>query len=690
MKKLNLVLLFILAVLAGKTQIISGVVKDSITHEPLVGASVYVVEVQKGGFTDENGEFSVEVGSINTFRIAVSYLGYESKTRKLDVKSMWQAGFREFRLQPVSVKQKEVVVTGTRMETDKGSVPLTTSVLTSSDLEKSAEINVLPLVSQKVPGVFVTQRGFTGFGIADGSAGKISIRGIGSNDQSRVLVLIDGQPQVMGIFGHAFADMYNTSDYNKVEIIRGPASLIYGSNAMGGVINLITPKKEDDGFSLDAIAQYGSFNTMRGTLKAGYKKDKLSLWATGNYDRTDGHRPHSEFKSQSGHVGLSYQINQHFNARLTGNATKFYAVDPGPESLSIAYDTLIHDATVFRVNSMFSLSNKFDKASGNVNVFYNRGNHEVYTNWTSIDRNWGITAFEEFQFRNDLKLSVGADYNQYGGQGSGMVPADSVDYIGVTEAGVYTFMQKKFADKVNVNAGVRYAYHSLYGSQLIPQLGVNYNITDQHEVKALISKGYRSPNVKELYFFPISNDSLQPESMWNYELGYTIHLLENKLSATFTAFYIEGENLIQLMPTGKIPPMKNQNSGSFKHKGVEFEATYRLKSNLVLDANYAYLNMDTPKIASPKHMAQAGFSYILKHFDLSGSLQYVNGLYTNVATIKTQNYLLANAKANYRISQHWSIFVSGNNLLNTKYEIMDGYAMPGVSFMTGAKFRLKY
>ena len=690
MKKLSLALLFVLAFLAGKSQVISGIVKDSITREPLVGASVYVVEAQTGGFTDENGEFSIEVGGTKVFRITVSYLGYESKTRKLDMKSMWQAGFREFRLQPVSVTQKEVVVTGTRMETDKGSVPLTTSVLTSVDLDETAEINVLPLISQKVPGVFVTQRGFTGFGIADGSAGKISIRGIGSGDQSRLLVLIDGQPQVMGIFGHAFADMYNTSDYAKVEIIRGPASLIYGSNAMGGVVNLITPKKEDDGLSFDVNAQYGSFNTMRGTIKAGYKKDKLSMWANYNYDQTDGHRPHSEFNSQNGHVGFSYKINKHFDARLTGNFTDFYAVDPGPEAQHELYDSIIHDASVFRVNSMFTLSNQFEKASGNLNVFYNRGDHEVYTNWTSIDRNWGISAFEQFQFDNDLKWSVGADFNQYGGQGSAMLPADSVDYIGVTEGGLYTFVQKKFADKVNLNAGVRLAYHSLYGSQLIPQLGINYKITEQHEVKALVSKGYRSPNVRELYFFPTSNDSLQPESMWNYELGYTARLFDNKLTATTTVFYINGENLIVPESTGIMSPDKNQNSGEFKHKGLEFEADYRVKSNILLDVNYAYLNMDVPKIASPKHMAQLGCSYILKRFDLSGSLQYVNGLYTNTTTLSTQNYLMASAKANYRLSQQWSVFLLGNNLLNTSYEIMEGYTMPGISFMTGVKFKLKY
>ncbi|MCK7460836.1 MAG: TonB-dependent receptor plug domain-containing protein [Sphingobacterium sp.] len=89
----------------------------------------------------------------------------------------------------------------------------------------------------------------TGFGVADGAAGKISIRGIGGSPNTQVLVLIDGHPQYMGLFGHPLPDAYVASDAEKVEVVRGPASILYGTNAMGGVVNIITRQQSQDGLS---------------------------------------------------------------------------------------------------------------------------------------------------------------------------------------------------------------------------------------------------------------------------------------------------------------------------------------------------------------------------------------------------------------------------------------------------------
>ena len=94
------------------------------------------------------------------------------------------------------------------------------------------------MLQNRIPGIFVTERGLAGYGVSGGGAGAVSIRGVGGGN--KVLFLIDGQPQWAGVFGHSLPDTYVTNDIQRVEVVSGPSSLLYGSGAMGGSVNLIT------------------------------------------------------------------------------------------------------------------------------------------------------------------------------------------------------------------------------------------------------------------------------------------------------------------------------------------------------------------------------------------------------------------------------------------------------------------
>ena len=141
-----------------------------------------------------------------------------------------------------------VVVTGTRWEQQKSRVPGSISVVSREAIEQSGHTNILPVLAHQVPGVFLNDRGVIGYGVGPGSGGNISIRGISGTPNTRVLVLIDGQPQYMGIFGHPIADAYSATDVERVEVLRGAASLLYGSNALGGAINIITRRPQQEGW----------------------------------------------------------------------------------------------------------------------------------------------------------------------------------------------------------------------------------------------------------------------------------------------------------------------------------------------------------------------------------------------------------------------------------------------------------
>ena len=142
-----------------------------------------------------------------------------------------------------TISLEEVVVTGSKVEVSRKNLPVTVTVVTRKELEESAESALLPALSEQIPGLFITERGITGFGVSSGSAGQINLRGLGGNPTTQVLILIDGHPQFMGLMGHPIPDSYVSGDVQKVEVVKGPASILYGSNAMGGAINLITRRQ---------------------------------------------------------------------------------------------------------------------------------------------------------------------------------------------------------------------------------------------------------------------------------------------------------------------------------------------------------------------------------------------------------------------------------------------------------------
>ena len=156
----------------------------------------------------------------------------------------------------------QVVVTGTRNKTDIRHLPLTVTVLDRPSIEYSFTPSLLPVLTEQVPGFFSTSRGVMGYGVSGGSAGNISVRGL-SGGSGQVMVLIDGHPQYMGMFGHPISDAYQSLMAEQVEVLRGPASVLYGSNAMGGVVNIVTRRMEEDGVRTNISAGYGSWNTVQ-------------------------------------------------------------------------------------------------------------------------------------------------------------------------------------------------------------------------------------------------------------------------------------------------------------------------------------------------------------------------------------------------------------------------------------------
>ena len=221
-----------------------------------------------------------------------------------------------------SLNIQEVVVTGTRNEIDLRHLPMTVSVVNNEQIKRRYEQSLLPIITEQVPGLFTTSRGIMGYGVSTGGSGGLMMRGIGGSPTTGMLVLIDGHPQYMGLMGHSVADAYQSLLAEKVEVVRGPASVLYGSNAMGGVINILTNQLKEDEFKAGARVSYGSYNTLTTEANARFRNKGFSSIITGSYNRTDGHRENMGFEQFGGYAKIGYEFTQNWNAFADVNMTQ--------------------------------------------------------------------------------------------------------------------------------------------------------------------------------------------------------------------------------------------------------------------------------------------------------------------------------------------------------------------------------
>jgi len=580
----------------------------------------------------------------------------------------------------------EVLITSTKTTVSRNSVPLTVSVITQKQIEESSESALLPVLSEQVPGVFVTERGITGFGVATGSAGSIIIRGIGGNPNTETLVLLNGNPQFMGIMGHPLPDAYIASDVEKVEIIRGPASTLYGTNAMSGVINIITKTQKEEGFNANARSMFGSYNTQKYMVNAGFKKNRFNMFASFNHDQTDGHRDSSDFNINNGYIRIGYDINPHFNLNTDFSLANFDAADPGPEN-SIAGYTI----DITRGMGSVAFDNRFEETNGSARFFYNFGEHNITDGFHSKDKNFGAVLYQSFNLFQGNTITIGTDYKRYGGiaenvkamNGRGLVFGDTT----IWELAGYGYIQQTLFERLVLNAGFRIEHNSVFGNEPVPAGGLAYNPCGSTTLKVSVAKGFRSPTILELYLFPPANEDLKPEQMVNYEIGILQKLLNNEISLELNVYKSEGDNLIKTVfgPTGP----RNQNTGSFSNLGIEFSGNYALLENLNFQLNYSYLSMDEPIIATPEQQLNLSSTFKWEKLSVNFSLQHINNLYTQVTPIKEkENYTLINTRISYIINKYIDIFVKAENLTDQKYYINYGYPMPG--FVTFGGINLHY
>ena len=592
----------------------------------------------------------------------------------------------------------EVVVTGTRSETDVRHLPMTVSVVGRPQLEASQQTSVLPVLNSQVPGFFSTSRGVMGYGVATGASGQMSLRGIGGPAQAGLpttglLVLIDGHPQYMGLMGHPIADAYQTMLTDRVEVLRGPASVLYGSNAMGGVINIVTRKMQEDGIRTNINIGAGSYGSIQTEATNRIRKGRFSSTVTASYNRTDGHRADMAFEQYGGYAKLGYDFTDNWKVWGDVNVTRFNATNPG----SVMKPYIDNDQRITRGMTSFALENYYEKTSGALSFFYNWGDHWINDGYqpggeplqyrfNSNDQMLGVSWYQSVQLFQGNRLTVGADYFHFGGEAWNQFfdgHRETSANKSLNEVAGYVDFRQDIAAWLTLDAGARVDYHSQTGTEFIPQVGLAFHLPENAEIKAMASKGFRNPTIREMYMFPPQNPDLTPEKLWNYELSFSQRLMDNRLSYGLNVFYINGENLIIRLPNPNGSGMLNQNSGEIENWGAEANVGYQFNPVWSVMANYSWLHMENPVLASPEHKLYGGVNFRKGRWSASTGIQYVKGLYTDLDAATKENFVLWDMQGSFKATNYLSFYVRGENLLAQRYEINAGYPMPKATFMGG-------
>jgi outer membrane receptor protein involved in Fe transport len=528
----------------------------------------------------------------------------------------------------------EVVISASRSEISRRNVSVTVSTVSREQIELSNESAIMTVLGHRIPGMFVTERGVTGFGVGNGSAGQISIRGVGgTSPNSQVLVLIDGHPQMQGIFAHPLPDAYVSSDVEKVEVIRGPASILYGSNAFGGAVNIITRQQTQEGFSGDARVSYGSFNTQKYMASGGFKKDRFSLFASANHDRTNGHRDNSDFKIINGFVKAGYKLSENFSVTSDFSIADFTSNDPGP-----ILNPSLFGIDIVRGRASLGIKNQFNKTEGGLIGFYNFGTHEFTNGWISEDYHAGLSIFQGFAPFVGNQVTIGADYKKNAGVANNVPPAVADIWLQSEDMAAYAFMQQSLLKKLILSAGFRVENNSLFGIETVPQAGFSFMASPTTTLKGSLSKGFRSPSIMELYLFA-PNPDLKPERIWNYELGFNYMSNSKRFSADLTVFLLDGDNMIEVVPPPP-PPAMRQNVGSFSNRGIEAGLSWILTSNFSFSGNYSYIDLDQPRVAAPKHQLFLESTYRNRNFRANLSARRISDLYIAVGEPMLESFTL--------------------------------------------------
>jgi len=572
----------------------------------------------------------------------------------------------------------EVVVTAERIRHPVRDVAASVSVITAADLERTTARTATAALAV-LPGVFVQHTGE--FGRSD-----IDIRGIGDRG-CRVQVLVDGRPEKMPIYGCVVTHTLPLNNVERIEVVRGPLSVLYGSDAMAGVVNIVTRRAERP-LELGTRLDYGSFNTRHAVVSAGLRQAGFSALVSADKAMSDGHLPNSQYNGNDLSLRAGYDFSSALKLDFTG---KYFAGVKHEPKRSTDPDTLVATGWNQYDRGGLDLTATLGSESlGGFAKFYRTFGEHVFDptdGWHSTDFTNGaiIHGHRRFTFDNLAQAGIEA------GMLSGTWIQSDTSRPSWTRNQVAVFAQdEQTLGPVTANAGARLSYDDISGPAFCPKAGIVGRV-GMTTLRANVNKGIRYAPINYTSVLPPKNESLKPEVSWNYEVGLNQPLVAG-LNLDVAAFILKGEDLIEAVPVpGRVPPVQFQNKGSFLFKGIEAGVELRRgpwRSNL----GYTLTDFGAKTRARAGSKLDVSAGATLAKLDLDVSFQHVARYFAADSSLSAiPTYSTFDLRAGYGILSWLGVFASVENLLDRQYDAfvdLPGtqaglYRMPGRSFTLG-------
>ncbi len=584
--------------------------------------------------------------------------------------------------------------------------------ISREEIGSQPHLSVWEQAASHVPGIHFTRRAPLGYGIGPGSGGGVAIRGSASGQ--RHIVLIDGRPDTMGIFGHTLNDAYFSYNLERIEIVKGPSALRHGNSAMAGSVNLV-PYRVSEGQEVRIGAEYGRWNTWRAYGAFGGRHEALDYGLTFFGAASDGHRDNSAAEGRGGAIRLGVALDDAWRLDADVRYSYIDTQDPGTveevEFVRSRGESLAKYSQVERSGFDLSLRNRSHERSGFLKAYMNYGDHTIrnglsapgmgttmsnrywYDSW---DRTLGLWAEQTFPlFGRGGRMTAGADVRQYAGDPVITTPEPSIPAWAArdparreqVEAAAYMIAERSFfAEMLQVGGGLRMQHHDRFGEKYIPAAAVRYLPAEGTVVRVSAARGYRAPTLAEQYVVPVANEDLKAERMTNYEIGWEQRAGE-MLRFDLTGFYHDFDNLIaaeSLSGDGR-PPFQLKNSGAYSAWGMEGMARVRLDDQWTFGAGFAYVDPDDRTAGVPLLQYKADIRFRWRErWSASLNAEIVRDLYaSDNKDNRMDNYANVDAMVRVRLSEFDAVYGRVDNLLDESYETVPGKPMPGRALYVG-------
>ncbi|QPH40320.1 TonB-dependent receptor plug domain-containing protein [Pedobacter endophyticus] len=609
---------------------------------------------------------------------------------------------------------KDVVITATRTEKTMMKVPVPIVSITAEEIRNRGMVRLNEILAEQ-----------TGLTIVNDHGQGVQMQGF---DPQYTMIMIDGEPFIGRTAGTLELSRITLANIEKIEIVKGPTSSLYGSDAMAGVINIITAKQKN-GLSTSLAARYGTNDNADVSLDLASKTDKLSIstflnrYSSGGYTLGNSSSPTVvPFSSYTGNVKVGYQISSKSNLNLS---VRYYETDPH-------YDYLINNRPVsaddsernLNINPSFNIDFN-EKVKAALRFYYSRyatrSDLQYKDDYSTYDNSFFTQNFSRGEFQTDY--SVISNLKLTGGLGVQYetVQATRYETLRSFNSG-YAYFQADYTPikKLNVIAGGRYDLHSVYQSQFSPKLAASYQLLNNLTFIASVGKGYKAPDFRQLYLNftnpvvgysvfgyvdlaerltelqqagkidkvlinPSTFEKLNAESSLSYNAGFR-YAITPKLRLNANVFRNNIKNLINTVTVA----IKTDDQSVFSYRnedrvvtqGIEADLSYTPFKAVQLSAGFQYLdafNQDHVNAIKQGNVytrdPATNETTLVKLSDYGGL--YNRSRYMANAAIAYNNNkhgIFGSLRAIYR-GRYGISDLDGNNIVNMDSEYVNGYTL---------------